>query len=69
MRIKILKFPDGRLAVTNGLRVEVNKQNPKETYELDVDRKEMDGIIEKPHKQAFRLRGRKPIKVENRPKT
>ena len=63
MRIKILKFPDGRLAVTSGLRVEVNKQKPEETYELDVDEKEWVEMVKKPHKQAFKIKGRKPIKL------
>ncbi len=56
MKIKILKFKDGRTAVSVGLHVEINKQKPTIETEIDVSEEEVRNIIEKPHEQAEKIK-------------
>ena len=59
MKIKVLKFPDGKIAVSNGLQVEVNKQKPNLEEEIQTDRAGFDKLLEKPHHFKFSKKAKK----------
>ena len=54
MKIKILKFPDGNVATTTGLKVQINKQEPILEEEVELSEKEAKKIIENPKKFKFK---------------
>ncbi len=56
--MKVLKFPDGKIAVTDGLQVEVNKQKP--ILEEKVDKETYQKLFKKPLKFKFSKRAKKP---------
>ncbi len=57
--MKVLKFPDGKIAVTNGLQVEVNKQKP--ILEEEVDKDTYQRLIKGPLKFKFSKRAKKVV--------
>ena len=57
--MKVLKFPDGKIAVTNGLQVEVNKQ--KHILEETVDKGTYQKLFKKPLRFKFSKKAKKPI--------
>ena len=60
MRIKALKFPDGKIAITSGLLVEVNKNKPILEEEIGgMNEKEIGKLMEKPHKFKFSKKAKK----------
>ncbi len=54
MKIKMLKFPDGRVGATTGLKVEINKQKPILEEEVELSKTEVKKIIENPKKFKFK---------------
>lgn len=57
--MKVLKFPDGKIAVTDGLKVEVNKQKP--ILEEKVDKDTYQKLFKKPLKFKFSKRAKKVV--------
>ena len=69
MKVKILRFPDGRTAVSTGLQVEINKLKPILESEFDTDESEIREMMEQPHKQAMRMNKGKIRRIrDNSPK-
>ena len=60
MKVKVLKFPDGKVAVTSGLQVQVNKQKPIIEEEIEVDKKGFDKLLRNPKSFKFSKRAKKP---------
>lgn len=48
MKIKIYKYPNGKVVASSGLHIEVNKQKPVISEEIDIDRKEFNKLLENP---------------------
>ena len=63
MKVKILRFKDGHTAVSSGMHISVNKQTPKDTFEMDIDKKELPGMLNNPNRQKFRMKGIKAVKL------
>ena len=61
MKIKVLKFPNGKIAVSSGLLVEVNKQKPILEEEKDINEKEIAKLLKNPHKFKFSKKAKKYI--------
>ncbi len=60
MKIKALKFPDGKIAISTGLLVEVNKKNAILEEEVGgMSEKELAKLMEKPHKFKFSKKAKK----------
>ncbi len=60
MKTKILKFPDGRIAVIRGVGVRVNKQKPILEDEVsEMSEKEVNAVIRNPKKFRFSKRAKK----------
>lgn len=60
MRIKALKFPDGKVAMTSGLLVEINKNKPILEEEVgDMSEKGVRKLMENPHKFKFSKKAKK----------
>jgi hypothetical protein len=57
--MKVLKFPDGKIAVTDGMRVEVNRQRP--ILEEKVNKEEYQRLFKKPLKFKFSKRAKKVV--------
>lgn len=57
--MKVLKFPDGSIAVTNGLQVTSSNQKP--ILEEDVDKDTYQRLFKGPLKFKFSKRAKKPV--------
>ena len=54
MKTKVLKFPDGRIAVSKSIGIRINKQKPIIEEEVgDMGDKELNKLMENPHKFKF----------------
>lgn len=59
MKVKMLKFKDGKVAFSRGLLVEVNKQKPILEEEKDFGEQELKKIRENPKKFKFSKKAKK----------
>ncbi len=60
MKIKVLKFPDGNIAISKGIGIRVNKKNAILEEEVGgMSEKELAKLMEKPHKFKFSKKAKK----------
>ena len=60
MKTKVFKFPDGRIAISKGIGIRINKQKPILEEEIgDMNEKELRKLMEKPHKFKFSKKAKK----------
>ena len=62
MKTKVLKFPDGKIAVVRGVGIRINKQKPILEEEVgELSEKERAKLLRKPSKFKFSKKARKLV--------